>query len=174
MQELASSTSSFSRRDMQGRILSRATPSHPRLYAVVVNDCPRVLVISYQEIAAGAVGEPRVEGVDEVAHVDGGFDPRSRALGLFVSGDRSIALSAHTSGDERPAKTTRELLGFPISHMLEFTPEAKAEREAFGARLSEEVGVPLAMAISALEAFGDDHARARQWLLTQQVPSVPF
>lgn len=56
----------------------------------------------------------------------------------------------------------------PVSHLLDFGTEARAERRELSARLASEVGVPQSTALAALEAFGVDTIRARQWLQTSQ------
>lgn len=56
----------------------------------------------------------------------------------------------------------------PVSHLLDFGVEARAERRELSARLASEVGVLESTALAALEAFGVDTTRARQWLQTSQ------
>lgn len=58
--------------------------------------------------------------------------------------------------------------GFPLSHLLDFGAEARAERHGLSARLSSEVGVPGSTALAALETFGLDVTTARRWLQTSQ------
>lgn len=58
--------------------------------------------------------------------------------------------------------------GFPVSHLLDFGPEARAERHELSTRLSSEVGVPGSTALAALEAFGLDVTKARRWLQGSQ------
>lgn len=71
--------------------------------------------------------------------------------------------------ESRPTPTpTPTPPAFPVSHLLDFGTESRAERRKLSARLSSEVGVPESTALSALETFGVDITRARQWLQTSQ------
>ena len=76
--------------------------------------------------------------------------------------------------DDQVGAGTKASTAFPICHVLEYDGEARAERQALGSRLSSELGVSEGTALSAIEAFGGDDARARQWLEAstqpQQVP----
>lgn len=58
--------------------------------------------------------------------------------------------------------------GFPLSHLLDFGAEARAERHGLSTRLSSEVGVPFSTALAALETFGLDVTKARRWLQNSQ------
>lgn len=58
--------------------------------------------------------------------------------------------------------------GFPVSHLLDFGIEARAERHELSARLSSEVGVSGSTALAALETFGLDVTKARRWLQSSQ------
>lgn len=55
---------------------------------------------------------------------------------------------------------------FPVTHVLEFDSETRAERVVLSDRLSSELKVPNTTALAALEAFGMDVNRAYQWLQT--------
>lgn len=73
--------------------------------------------------------------------------------------------------EPRPTATATSTLpspALPVSHLLDFGTEARAERGELSARLASEVGVPESTALAALEAFGVDTIRARQWLQTSQ------
>lgn len=64
----------------------------------------------------------------------------------------------------RATKCRASSPAFPISHVLEFDAAAHARRETVSARLASEIGVPSAVALAAVEAFGEDAGKALQWL----------
>lgn len=108
----------------------------------------------------------------------GGRRPRSFSSGspCYASSEgRSSAVVLQESEDSQARESTPSppSQAFPISHLLEFGPEARAERHELSACLSSQVGVSESTALAALEAFGMDAIRARQWLeaslLAQQV-----
>lgn len=57
---------------------------------------------------------------------------------------------------------------FPVSHLLDFGAEARAERHELSIRLSSELRVPASMALAALETFALDVTKARRWLQSSQ------
>lgn len=103
--------------------------------------------------------------------------PRPSESPCRAPGEGKSARIQHRCADEHAADSiSPPSLGLPISHILEFDTEARAERHELSARVSSEVGVPDATALAALEAFNMDITRACQWLrgsqCTQQVGLV--
>lgn len=126
---------------------------------------------------AAATGErTSVEAALEGADANRESDPHSPGIGFYMAGDQNTTPTLQVPNEERPEETKSKPLsaGFPISHILSFKPEAKAAREARSIRLSEEVGVPFARVLAALEAFGDNYVKTRQWFLSKQVQSLLF
>lgn len=103
--------------------------------------------------------------VEQASVTDRGSRPTSPELSYYTSGEGSIAPSLAGGGGERGAGSeTPPVPGFPISHVLDFEAEARANRDAAAARLSSEHAIPLATALGALEAFGEDEELVRQWV----------
>ncbi len=100
--------------------------------------------------------------------------PRSLSSGspCYASseGRSSPILPLQESGDSQAgeSRSTPPPQPFPISHLLEFDTEARAERHELSACLASEFGASESTALAALEAFGMDTIRARQWLQTPQ------
>eukprot|EP00903_Cladosiphon_okamuranus_P019656 g18070.t4 len=103
------------------------------------------------EFNDGADGEPEAR---EAPGIEGG------SAGSADSGDTS------QDGDETQ-ETNPSNVGIR-GVVSSFEAVARAERRELSARLASEVGVPMSTAMAALEAFGVDTIRARQWLQTSQ------
>lgn len=131
--------------------------------------------LSYQEVNTCNVNSFNIStGVDRATDTEHTSRPSSPEGPYCASGQGGMAPSVQRGADESALdlKPRSPSPGFPISHVLEFDAEARAERKALSARLSSDLGVPESTALAALEAFGVDTGRARQWLsmhLSKQV-----
>lgn len=130
-------------------------------------------ILEQEMIAATAVEHASAEAVLQGADANRRSDPHSPGLAFYMAVDQSTTPTLQGPGEERPEGTKSKPVsaGFPISHVLSFGPEAKAAREECSTRLSEELGVPFSRILAALEAFGDNDVKTRQWFLSKQVQS---
>lgn len=108
---------------------------------------------------------------EDPTDAEGGFPPSVSHTTPYAEDEEIPVLATQGLTNERAPNSNPGASSptFPLSHVLHFGSEAKGKREALGAELSVELMVPGHMAVAALEAFGVDSARAREWLQANQV-----
>lgn len=128
----------------------------------------RCLFMSEKDVNTSTAGiHDGARDMEQASATDRGSRPTSPEVSYYTSGEGSIAPSLPGGGGEATgaeSETAPPVPGFPISHVLDFEIEARGNREAAAARLSSEHGIPLATALGALAAFGEDEVRVRQWI----------
>ncbi|CAM9591597.1 unnamed protein product, partial [Scytosiphon promiscuus] len=116
------------------------------------------------ENSTGNVGNAGMSARPEETYDTECRNPRPPESPCHTRGEEKSARIQHGCVNEHAgSKAAPPCSGLPISHILEFGSEARAERHGLSARLSSEFGVPEATALAAVEA-SNNSTRARQWL----------